>query len=171
MKRSQLGWLRWIALLLVAVLAGLGAKPAPRPLLKPFDARSLAEIRQANQGRPFILAFWSLHCAPCKDDIGLLTAIHARYPGVAIALVAADGPNEHPEVARYLAQQPLGRIGPWAFADDFTERIRFSVDPEWRGELPRTYLFDGDHQITAHSGLLEAAALEAWLSRVTRRRP
>ncbi len=168
MKRIRRICLRWIPLLLVAMLAGLGAATAPRPTLKPFGPGSLAVIREANRGRPFILAFWSLHCAPCKEDIVLLTAIHARYPQVPIALVAADGPNEHAKVARSLAPLRLGAIESWAFADDFAERIRYSVDPEWRGELPRAYFFEADHQAAGRSGVLDPAELDAWLVRVTR---
>lgn len=156
------------ALLLAAALLGAGAATPPPPRLKPFDAGSLTVIREAYRGRPFILAFWSLHCAPCKDDLALLTAAHARYPQVAIVLVAADGPNDHAEVARTLAPLRLGRIEPWVFADDFAERIRYGVDPEWRGELPRAYFFEADHQAAAHSGVIDPAELESWLRRVTR---
>lgn len=164
--KQTLSWrLRLLALSLLVLLTGPGASTVARPPVKPFDAGSLAAIREAQRGRPFLVAFWSLHCAPCKDDLALLTALHARYPQVAIFLVAADGPNEHAEVARYLAQFRLGRIEAWAFADDFAERIRYAVDPEWRGELPRAYFFDAGHRSTGHSGVLDAAELEAWLVR------
>jgi thiol-disulfide isomerase/thioredoxin len=159
-RRLRYRFVLWM----LAVCAGLGA--ASVPALQPFGPGSLEEIRKANRDRPFLIAFWSLHCAPCKEDLELLTAAHARYPQVPIVLVAADGPAEHAAVARYLGQWKLGRIGVWAFADDFAERIRYSVDPGWGGELPRTYFFEAGGSSTAHTGVLKAKELEAWFKRV-----
>lgn len=156
--------------LLWAFLPGTFATAAQAPALKPFTAETLAGIKQAQQKKPFVVAFWSLHCAPCKEDIALLKAIHAKHPDLTIVLVATDGPQEHAAAARYLAQLGLGRIQQWGFADEFEERLRYSVDQAWHGELPRSYLFDQDHAFSAHSGVLDAKVVEAWLSRVMNRR-
>jgi hypothetical protein len=150
----------WVANLFVA--SACGEEPSA---LKPFTADSLAAIKQAHQRKPFILAFWSLHCAPCKEDVALLKVIHRKHPSLPIVLVATDGPGEHTAVRRFLAAEKLGRIEQWAFADEFKERIRYAVDKEWRGELPRTYLYDAAHQPSAHTGVLDAKAVERWLAR------
>ncbi len=51
----------------------------------------------------------------------------------------------------------------WIFADPMPERLRYRVDPNWFGELPRAYLYTDDHQRTAHSGILSEADLQQWL--------
>ncbi len=132
--------------------------------LKPFDARSIRQIREAHKGRPFILAFWSLHCAPCKEEMPLLKELQAKFPNVPVVLVSTDPESLHSKVSRQLAKYELGAIQCWAFADEFTEKVRFSVDPEWQGELPRTYLFDPEHRSTARSGVLDRKMVEAWLA-------
>lgn len=133
--------------------------------LRPFDAKSLAAIRQAQAGRSFVLAFWSISCAPCKEELPALAALQRKYPGVPIILVAADPPSVKPAVIRYLADQQLGKMETWIFADEFAERVRFAVDRKWQGELPRTYFFDAEHQSTAHSGVPDPAWLESWLAK------
>lgn len=135
--------------------------------LRPFDAKSLAEIRQTYAGRPFVLAFWSIHCLPCKEEMVTLAALQKKFPGVPVVLVATDPPSAKPAVVRYLASQKLGRIETWAFADEFAEKVRFAVDRKWHGELPRTYFFDPKHESVAHSGVIDAAWAESWLKEQT----
>ena len=48
------------------------------------------------------------------------------------------------------------------FADSFAERLRFSIDPNWYGELPRSYFFDESHEFKAHSGIVSEALLAEW---------
>jgi thiol-disulfide isomerase/thioredoxin len=148
---------------LLTVLALLIAPALFGGELRPFDAKSLTAIRETHAGRPFILAFWSIHCAPCKEEMIVLAGLKKKFPGVAIVLVATDPPSAKPAVTRYLATQKLGQIETWAFADEFAEKVRFAVDRKWHGELPRTYFFNAQHDSTAHSGVLDSATTEAWL--------
>jgi thiol-disulfide isomerase/thioredoxin len=150
-------------LALALALCSVAASGAPD--LKPFDAKSLTEIRRVYAGRPFVMAFWSLHCAPCKQEMVLLKELQAKNPTLPILLVCTDPPEAKPAIAKYLAGQKLGKIETWTYADDFDERVRFAVDRSWRGELPRTYLFDSEHRAISHTGVLEMAWIEAWMRR------
>jgi hypothetical protein len=58
----------------------------------------------------------------------------------------------------------------WIFDDEFSERVRFAVDRTWRGELPRTYLYDAAHRAEARSGKLDERWLEGWLERAAKGR-
>lgn len=160
MKRG----LRW--LLACIVLAGSPAHAADG--LRPFDTKSLEAIRAQSAGKPFVLAFWSVTCEPCREDMAVFKAAQKRFPGVPIHLVAADPPGEQGGVAAFLRRYDPGPVTRWAFVDDFSERVRYSVDPAWRGELPRTYLFDVRHVPKALTGTLERKAFERWLESVRR---
>ena len=149
----------WSALLFATCAASL---PSLAGELKPFDATSLDAIRKAHADRPFVLAFWSIHCAPCKEEMDLLAALKRRHPHVPILLVSADPPSAKAAVVRFLEERRLGKIELWAFADEFAERVRYSVDRKWQGELPRTYFFDAKHRATAHSGVVDAQRAESW---------
>ena len=56
----------------------------------------------------------------------------------------------------------------WMFADSFVERLRSSIDPNWYGELPRSYYFDSNHRMQSHSGIVSEELLQAWFSRPIR---
>jgi hypothetical protein len=40
-----------------------------------------------------------------------------------------------------------------------------AIDPKWRGELPRTYLYDAQHRRVAISGVIDEEKLREWLER------
>jgi len=149
-------------LLLAALMGGL-ALSAVAADLQPFDAKTPAAIRKAEAGKPFVLAFWSITCEPCRDEMTTLKEAQRRHPGLRVHLVSVDSRPDPAAVRAFLERYNPGPAVRWAFADDFGERVRYAVDPGWRGELPRTYLFDAAHRATVHSGRLDAKALEQWL--------
>ena len=160
----------WIRTTVVAVLTLLASlvHAATETELRVFSAKSFAEIKQAHAGKPFILAFWSVTCEPCREEMMVVTEVHKKYPGIPIVLVAADSPNTQQQVRRFLSNYTLGRIQTWQFGDDSPERLRYSVDRAWAGELPRSYLFNAKHEVAAHSGVVELKELLAWAERETR---
>lgn len=131
--------------------------------IQPFVADSMQAIRSAQRGRPFVLVLWSVSCVPCREELPHWADWQRRYPDLAIVLVATDPPADTPLVRRALARQADAPAASWAFADDYVERLRWSIDPAWYGEVPRTYLFDATHRATGRSGRLDAAAVERWL--------
>jgi len=50
------------------------------------------------------------------------------------------------------------------FADSFVEKLRFSIDANWYGELPRSYFFDNEHEMKSHSGIISRELLSDWFS-------
>ena len=135
--------------------------------LRPFTSKSLEEIRRTHAGRPFILAFWSVSCEPCKGELSIIETLHRKFPEMPIVLVATDLLALKPAVKRFLADYELGRIETWQFSE-FATKVRYSVDRAWRGELPRTYFFNAAHEVTPRSGVLDAQEVEAWLERESR---
>ena len=132
---------------------------------KSFDASSLAAIKAAHAGRPFVLAFWSISCAPCLADMADWRKLRMRYPAVPILLVNTDAVADGQRVRDALARFPPGNVEHWRFSDDFAERVRYSVDPSWRGELPRTYFFDRSHKPELVTGRLDGAWMDSWFDR------
>lgn len=146
-------------LLLLALLAGAAARAAePRP----FVAGSMQQIRAAYAGRPFVLALWSLTCSHCQEELAQLGKLQRRHPELNMVLISTDTPDDAKALTATLARHGLARAEAWVYADAFTERLRFEIDPRWGGELPRTYFFDRAHAVTARSGALAPAELERW---------
>lgn len=134
--------------------------------LKPFVAGSLAEIRAAHAGRPFVLALWSLDCAHCLEELPRLAALARRHPEIGLVLVSTDTPAVAGALRETLARHGLAHAEAWVFADPFAEALRYEIDPRWGGELPRSYFFDRRHAAEPYSGALSAAQLERAAARL-----
>jgi thiol-disulfide isomerase/thioredoxin len=153
--------LRLLACLAAALLASAAAKAAE---LRVFTSRSFAEIREAGAGRPFVVAFWSTTCSPCAEEMTVLAQLHRAHPAVKVVLVAADGPELQSKVKRFLARHDLGDIETWQFGDEAEERLRYSVDHAWRGELPRAYFFGADGAVIMRSGVPDQKWASDWFA-------
>ena len=69
-------------------------------------------------------------------------------------VISTDSIKNREDAVDILDEYQLADETTWMFADSFVERLRFSIDPNWYGELPRSYFYDPDHNMTAHSGIL-----------------
>ncbi|MBE0627499.1 MAG: TlpA family protein disulfide reductase [Burkholderiales bacterium] len=133
--------------------------------LRAFDAHSFEAIKASRAGRPFVLAFWSVYCEPCRKEMPLWERMVGEHPQIDVILVATDAPGERDLVLKFLQGNPPGAAELWAFADDYADPLRYAVDRSWRGELPRTYFFDAAHRYEARSGLPDKAWVENWFRR------
>lgn len=151
-----------IRLLLCACLA-FGTASATAGELRPFAGDSLSAIQQQFAGRPFILTLWSLSCHHCVKELQTLGRLARTARTLPLVIVSTDTPAEAPEIRAALKRFGLDRLDTWVFADAVPERLRHAIDPAWRGELPRSYLFDAAHRRQAHSGMLDEERLTSWL--------
>lgn len=155
--------MRWLVAMLL--LPAALTVPVAAAELRGFAAESMAAVLKIHAGRPFVLAFWSVHCEPCRAEMADWKTLRIRYPGIPVLLVAADTLRDRALIERFLKRYDPGSVERWAFADDFQEKIRYSVDRSWRGELPRTYLFDGEHRREVVSGAISLNDVDAWMKR------
>lgn len=148
---------------LLAMLLLIAAGTAQAQPLQAFVRGSQQAIVTAQQGKPFVLALWSLDCVFCRDDLALLGKLMAKYPKLAVVTLATDPPEQRDEVQKVLDRYRLGGAANWQFADTFVERLRYEIDPQWFGELPRTYFYEADGTRSAVSGQLDAHEVERWI--------
>jgi hypothetical protein len=80
-------------------------------------------------------------------------------------------PNETKAVSAMLAETGLARAENWMFTDGFVERLRYEIDPQWHGEIPRTLLIERDGSITTIEGAADLEVVKAWLDRESSARP
>lgn len=155
--------MRRLGVSLLALWLTLGAPAASAGELHPFTSDSLPAIRQQHAGRPFILTLWSLTCHHCVKELQTLGRLARGERNLPLVIVSTDTPAEASEIRAALKRFGLERFDTWVFADGVPERLRYAIDPAWRGELPRSYLFDSAHRREAHSGMLSEAQLRNWL--------
>lgn len=131
--------------------------------IHPFLADTFASLKQQRAGQPFILALWSVDCPPCMVELDMLGKLRQQYPELPLVLVSTDNIRLKEDASDFLLDYGLHDLPSWMFADAFAESLRFSIDPQWYGELPRGYFFDENHQAHAHSGIMSEQLVRGWL--------
>jgi len=119
-----------------------------------FGNSSFAELKTELSGQPFVVSLWSVDCLPCRVELEMLGELKKQNPSFPLVLISTDSIEQREEAIYILEEHALDAIDSWMFADAFVERLRFSIDPSWHGELPRSYFYAKDHSFTAHSGIL-----------------
>jgi len=154
---------RLIATILIAAgLCGL-ASVASAAELRPYGYDSMKAIETSRAGETFLVVLWATDCAPCRRELRMLEGFVKRYPAATVVLIATDVRANEPLVRDVLAAYALASCETWQFADANAERLRYSIDPDWYGELPRAYLYDSAGERRAISGPLSEETLEAWI--------
>ncbi|MBI4938877.1 MAG: TlpA family protein disulfide reductase [Nitrosomonadales bacterium] len=152
--------MKWLfTFMLCLSAAGVSAEQETRP----FVRGSYERIVASHTGKPFIVSFWSLTCTNCREDLSMFGKLARKYPGFNLVLIATDSPDQNKEIEQTLQRYRLERAESWVFADSYAERLRFEVDKEWYGELPRTYFYDARGHAVALSGTLDHAQTERWI--------
>jgi thiol-disulfide isomerase/thioredoxin len=149
--------------LLGLATALLAATTAVAGELRVFDVGSMRAIEQEHAGAPFIVAVWATDCPPCRRELALLSNFSADHPDVPVVLIATDPPDNAETVARILESFALPAAEAWHFGDAGAERLRYTIDPDWRGEMPRSYLYDGDGNRLGVSGPISEQLLQKLL--------
>lgn len=134
--------------------------------VRPFEPDSFRQIVRSAQGRPLVVLVWSLDCAYCQPSFQALADAKKKY-GVDVITIATD-PADDAEAVQ-LIRKKLAASGlssdAWAFGSSPPEQLRHAIDPQWRGETPRTYWFGRDGKAAAHSGLVDTRIVSRYLSR------
>jgi thiol-disulfide isomerase/thioredoxin len=93
-------------------------------------------------GKPLLLAFFSVFCDPCRDELAILQRIQERYGGrVEVIGICLDGEILKSTVAGIAKQEGYSfRV----LLDEVTDRQVFRVADGYRvTEMPTLYIVDG----------------------------
>ena len=159
------GYARRFAALAALFVAMAG--PASALDFRPYARGSFAELRQTHEGRPLLVHFWSMTCAPCLAELSDWARLGAEKTAIDMVFVNVDGERDRAKAAAQLEKAGLAGAAHYGLADDLLERLFFEVDPIWRGELPFTAMIDAKGRLTTMAGLLNEPAMAGWLSQAS----
>jgi thiol-disulfide isomerase/thioredoxin len=132
--------------------------------LRPFVRGSWQEIRKAHAGRPAVVHFWGVTCGPCRVEMPHWGALLRQRPDLNLVLINADlVPDDPHTVVTMLANAGLASAENWIFNESFVERLRYEIDPNWRGEIPITLLIARDGKMTTIEGVADLNDIRRWL--------
>jgi len=96
---------------IVALALAAGLTP-----LQLFGSGTWQQIREAHAGRPLVVHFWGLTCAPCLAELPGWGRLFAERPGADMVFVAADSRMQEPAlVSSMLANAGLSGAENWMF--------------------------------------------------------
>ena len=128
-----------------------------------FKSDSLPNIVERQAGERFLLFVWSIDCPACKNDLANFSKLKQEVPSNRIILLNSDGEISSEKVVQTIAEFGLQDLENWKFADSATARLRYKLDQNWAGELPRSYFYAADGSRQAFSGSLDTDQLKLWL--------
>jgi thiol-disulfide isomerase/thioredoxin len=133
--------------------------------VRTFGRGSWQEIRKAHAGEPLVVHFWGVTCGPCRAELPQWGRFVNERADLHLVTIDADlVPNAPTAVRTMLEQSGLSaRTENWMFNDGFVERLRYEIDPQWQGEIPRTLLIAADGTTTSLEGVADFARIGAWL--------
>jgi thiol-disulfide isomerase/thioredoxin len=125
-----------------------------------IDTRKAIEAKYLNQ--PLIISFWSIDCPYCIDDLKKLGKVLTKNKNIKLITVCVDGKESAKKAERILSQANLPKHEQYQYAEVDEDKLRYSIDPNWYGELPRTYFYDVMHQVIPLSGKISTVFLDKW---------
>ena len=131
------------------------------PAIRHFNADSYEKILSQYQQQAFVVVLWSLDCPPCYKELELLGR-ELQQQAFNLVLISTDGIESLDEVAALLNRYGLQHSDNWLFIETSSAQLRYQIDPLWYGELPRSYLYNSNHQRVAVSGVISTSQLSKY---------
>ena len=154
-----------------AKVAGKSRVKAQTPLtIREVDTEALASLLKRESSRPLLVNFWATWCDPCREEFPDLVKIDASYRtrGLDFITVSLDDLKEiKTEVPKFLREMRATKIPAYLLNVSDPEPAIKSVDPEWAGALPATFLYNTKGEIVfKHFGRVKPDELRAAIDKV-----
>jgi len=129
-----------------------------------FDSVIYKEAKQKYQGKKWLTLLWSVDCPPCMKELAIVQTLQQQQSELAIVIINVDTfEDSHKQRDKILTHFNLMSQTNLHFSDGLEDQSRYLIDPQWYGELPRSYFIDEAGISHGKSGLASKALLEKWL--------
>lgn len=139
-----------------------------------IDLEALKKLLQRETGegaRPLLVNFWATWCVPCRDEFPDLVKINADYAkrNLEVITISLDDPSEiKTSVPEFLRESRAGELPAYLLNVIDPDIAINLIDPQWRGALPATFLYDASgRMVFKHTGRFDARELRAAIDKVT----
>ncbi len=82
-------------------------------------------------------------------------------------MLAIDDTSAADRAKSILTENQLNQVDNWIFAEANPQKLRYEIDPQWYGEVPRTYFLDKNHQRVGISGSVSRETLENMFKKIS----
>ena len=151
-----------------AILALLAASIGAQQKLSPVDEAGYRAILKSNTGTVLLVDFWATWCAPCRQEMPLLSRLESRLKDKRFRLVtiSADEPEHEAAAVEFLKKSGVTGAAYLRRAKDDDKFIN-SVDAKWSGALPALFLYDRQGTLVkSFVGETELSVIEAAIRKI-----
>jgi len=129
-----------------------------------FDKAQLASIKAQNMGQQWLMLLWSVDCPACFKELATIQKLQRQHNNLAVVIVNTDANDEiNVERKAIIEKFELNNLTNFYFVDGKGDQSRFLIDPNWYGELPRSYFVESNGKFHGKSGLVNQFILTKWL--------
>lgn len=129
-----------------------------------FNKEQLATIKAQHMGKQWLMLLWSVDCPPCFKELAIIQKLQDQYDDLAVVVINTDADNDANEEREGIIKKfNLDKLTNFHFVDGKASQSRYVIDPNWYGELPRSYFVESNGNSHGKSGLVNQAMLTQWL--------
>jgi thiol-disulfide isomerase/thioredoxin len=146
--------------------------PKPSAVVSPIDTEALKNLLTQQRQHPLLVNFWATFCDPCRDEFPELVKIDQEYRPRDLDFVTVsldDMTDIKTEVPKFLDSMKATMPAYLLNVSDPEPAINV-VDPQWRGDLPATFLYNAKGEIVyKHFGRVNTAELREAIEKVVKK--
>ncbi|MDX2367449.1 MAG: redoxin domain-containing protein [Colwellia sp.] len=129
-----------------------------------FDEAKLTRVKAQNMGKQWLMLLWSVDCPPCFKELAIIQKLQSQHDDLAVVIINTDDNDEiKSERKKIIEKFELSTLTNFHFVDGKGDQSRFFIDPNWYGELPRSYFVESNGKFHGKSGLVNKPILMQWL--------
>src|SRR4029077_1351731 len=131
-----------------AVVVSVAGAPQTQARRDPqiIDVQGYQKLVRQYRGKPLLIIFWATWCEPCRDEYPMLNELSKEYAPKGLRVAGGDSDQDgdlilmRRFIARYKPVFPNYRRKPGK--PEAEAEFNQAVLPEWRGQLPATFVYD-----------------------------
>jgi len=129
-----------------------------------FNKAQLAALKIQNMGKQWLMLLWSVDCPPCFKELAIIQTLKRHHGDLLVVIINTDANDEIKTERKDIIEKfELKDFTNFHFVDGQGDQSRFFIDPNWYGELPRSYFVERNGEFHGKSGLVNQSLLTQWL--------
>ncbi len=141
----------------ILVLAILVSGCASSGTIQKLNDAEIASLSSKN--KVVVLNFWATWCQPCVEEIPIFVRLQQQYPEIDVVGVSMDEPDQIAAVEEFTKKHGMNYKVFLRQGENFETMVN-SIDPNWMGALPATFVFKDGKRTFSKAGLITEQELQ-----------
>ena len=121
--------------------------------------KDAAIAKLPSQKESVVLNFWATWCQPCVEEIPLFIKLQKEHPEISVVGISMDELNQEAQVQSFAQNHGMNYRVALRDGEDFEKMVN-SIDPQWIGALPATFVFKNGTRVYSKTGAITEKELQ-----------